>query len=150
MEKSFHFVNGISNDEKSKKLMRRHVMMSKNAGKKIQRRSRLDLQVTQSRPTAASNSSRISVNLKQRYSYADWQFVSPNRFSIDCGNAFLTFSVPVEVTPYSLGIINECENEATKQWAKILLKVFQSSSLRPREFIPLSLVCPYTMLNSCG
>ncbi|KAJ5300803.1 uncharacterized protein N7443_005805 [Penicillium atrosanguineum] len=107
MEQKFIFMNGLSNDEESKKLMRRHVMKGKNAGKKLHRRSRLELQVTRSRPNVATDSLHICRDLREEYHYADWRYVSPDRLSIDFGNAFLTFSLPVEVTPYSLEVINE-------------------------------------------
>lgn len=117
MEKKFHFVNGISPDEASKRLVRRHVMKGKNAGKKVHRRSRMDLQVTQSRPNIVNNPLRLSEDMMQKYYRTNWRYVSPSRLSIDFGNAFLpfslTFSPPVEVTPDSLDIINECEDELT-------------------------------------
>ncbi|KAJ5657614.1 uncharacterized protein N7484_001263 [Penicillium longicatenatum] len=109
MEKTFFFVSGIANDEKSKKLMRRHVMKGKNAGKKILRRSRLDLQVTQGQPHVFEGVSRISSDRKQiePMNYAEWRYLSPDKMSLELGNVFHTFSIPVEVTPYSLGIINK-------------------------------------------
>ncbi|KAJ5805923.1 uncharacterized protein N7503_003525 [Penicillium pulvis] len=109
MEKAFFFVNGIANDEKSKKLMRRHVMRGKNAGKKIHRRSRLDLQVTQNQPNVSDGSSRNCAEGNQfdHAKYANWSYLSPDRLSIQFGTTFLTFSLPVEITPYSLEIINK-------------------------------------------
>lgn len=111
MEQTFHFMNGLSNDEKSKKLMRSHVMKGKNAGKKIHRRSRLELQVTRHRPNVVTNSSQICGKLREKYHDADWRYESPNRLSVDFGNKFMTFSLPVEVTPYSLEVINECKSD---------------------------------------
>lgn len=110
MEKTFFFVNGIANDEKSKKLMRRHVMKGKNAGKKIHRRSRLDLQVTQSQFNVSDGPSHIHTERNQfdHMNHTDWRYLSPDRVSIQHGNIFLTFSLPVEVTPYSLEVINKC------------------------------------------
>lgn len=105
MEKTFCFVDGITNDEKSKKLMRRHVMKGKNAGRKIQRRSRLDVQVSRNHP-------RISDDQKNqigRVHHSEWRYLSPKSLSIELGNTFFTLSLPVEVTPYSLDVINKCE-----------------------------------------
>lgn len=131
MEQTFHFVDGLSNDDKNKKLMRRHVMKGKNAGKKIHRRSRLDLQVTRSRPNVVIHSSQISNNLRQKYYHADWRYVSPNVLSIDFRNVFLTFSLPVRVTPYSLEVINECERPfQTGTESLLTLQVFIYTSDR--------------------
>ncbi|KAJ6104423.1 hypothetical protein N7523_010743 [Penicillium sp. IBT 18751x] len=107
MEQKFHFINGLSNDEKSKKLVRSHVMKGKNAGKKIHRRSRLESQVTWILPNVAADYSHVRNDLREKYRDADWKYVSPNRLSIDFGISFLTFSLPVAVTPYSLEVINE-------------------------------------------
>lgn len=123
MEKTFYFVNGISPDEPSKKLMRRHVMKGKNAGKTIRRRSRLDLQVAQYRPNTAGNPSHISENLNEEDQSADWRYESPNRLDTRFGDAFLTFSLPVEVTPNSREIINECKDSHIRQ-SKALLTPF--------------------------
>ncbi|KAF5539255.1 hypothetical protein FMEXI_8997 [Fusarium mexicanum] len=49
MEKNFFFVDGLNADKTSKKLMRRHVMKGKNAGKTFHRPSRTN-QVVQYRP----------------------------------------------------------------------------------------------------
>lgn len=111
MEKTFFFVNGIVNDENSKKLMRRHVMKGKNAGKKIYRRSRLDLQATRRQTNVSDGSSRIYAERNQfdHANHADWRYLSFDRVSIQLGNIFSTFYLPVEVTPYSLEVINKCE-----------------------------------------
>ncbi|KAJ6109982.1 hypothetical protein N7486_002217 [Penicillium sp. IBT 16267x] len=109
MEKTFFFVNGIANDERSKKLMRRHVMKGKNAGKKIHRSSRLDLQVARGQPNVSDKFSRISSDHEKfgHVQNADWTHLSPNKLSIEFGNVLRTFSFPVEVTPYSLEVINK-------------------------------------------
>lgn len=91
--------------------MRRHVMKGKNAGKKIHRRSRLDLQVTQSQLNVSDGPSHIHTERNQfdHMNHTDWRYLSPDRVSIQHGNIFLTCSLPVEVTPYSLEVINKCE-----------------------------------------
>lgn len=154
MEKTFHFVNGISPDEASKRLSRRHVMKGKNAGKKIHRRSRMDLQFTQSPPKIVNNPSHLSEDINQTCHRANWRYASPSRLSIDFGNAFLTFSLscspPVEVTTYSLDIINECEDEPTRFSTEFLLTTVKSLSIHPTGFIQLSSVSHYTMLNPRG
>lgn len=111
MEKTFHFVNGITNDEKSKKLMRRHVMKGKNAGKKVHRRSRLDLQVTRSQPNVSDGFSRIDADEREidHMNHAEWKYLSPSSVSVELGNVFLTLSLPVEITPHSLEVINKCK-----------------------------------------
>ncbi|KAI1051637.1 hypothetical protein LB506_003046 [Fusarium annulatum] len=49
MQQNFFFVDGLNADKTSKKLMRRHVMKGKNAGKTFHRPSRTN-QVVQCRP----------------------------------------------------------------------------------------------------
>ncbi|CCT71038.1 uncharacterized protein FFB20_07445 [Fusarium fujikuroi] len=49
MEQNFFFVDGLNADKTSKKLMRRHVMKGKNAGKTFHRPSRTS-QIVQYRP----------------------------------------------------------------------------------------------------
>jgi hypothetical protein len=131
MEQAFHFVDGLSNDEKAKKLMRRHVMKGKNAGKKVHRRSRLDLQLTRSRPNVKLNPSQIPSNLRQNYSHADWRCESPGGLSIEFRNLFLAFSIPMRVTPYSLEVINECKRLFHRSTEPLLtLQVFIYTSDR--------------------
>lgn len=98
MENSFHFVDGFRPDRASKKLMRRHVMRGKNAGKQLRRRSRKDL---------------TSVDV---HPFKETSFLCPGRqegnsirFSKSFGHETLT-GVPllVEVNPHSLGIIDKC------------------------------------------
>lgn len=134
MEKSFCFVNGIANDEETKKVMRRHVMKGKNAGKKIHRRSRLDLQDTRSHPSAPNSSSRIYAdqNQNENVNHAEWRYLSPKRLSIELGNVLLTFSLPVQVSPYSLEVINKCKTVKPNSPLDIFnnLKVFLYTSDR--------------------
>lgn len=43
MDKSFEFIDSTKSDRLTKRLVRSHAMKGKNAGKKLHRRSRLDL-----------------------------------------------------------------------------------------------------------
>ncbi|OIW27630.1 hypothetical protein CONLIGDRAFT_716076 [Coniochaeta ligniaria NRRL 30616] len=98
-EKTFYFVNGLDADRASKKLMRRHVMKGKNAGKTFHRPSRVALQKAR-RPSAVD-----CYHQEARYEY--WMPLSAQTGMRSVGNALLSFSLPVEVTPQSLMVINQ-------------------------------------------
>ena len=113
MRKTFYFVDGIQADKTSKRLMRRHVMKGKNAGKRFHRPSKLGLQVAQRQPdiNETTLSSRIYGDLNEVECRSNWRYVSPTTVARSCEKSFLIFSLPVEVPPASMKIINECEDK---------------------------------------
>jgi hypothetical protein len=104
--KTFYFLNGLGADRASKKLMRRHVMKGKNAGKTFHRPSRVALQKAR-RPSAVDY-----CHQELRYEY--WMPLSAQTGMRSVGNALLSFSLPVEVTPQSLMVINQCRQGLTR------------------------------------
>lgn len=109
MNKTFFFIDGIQPDRASKRRMRRHVMKGKNAGKTFHRPSRLGRANHQPNTTVVPPPLPVSRQPNKQRHYTDWICVSSNTIR-SCGNALLTFSLPVAVSPYSLKIINECMN----------------------------------------
>lgn len=106
MGKTFHFIDGLQPDRTSKKLMRRHVMKGKNAGKKIHRASRdglsKDVHWIKAVNTSDPHGDR-SVDLGR----VDRKF----------GDTILTGSFPmVAVNRCSLNIINQCEGLNRSRW----------------------------------
>jgi hypothetical protein len=82
MEQKFFFVDGLHADKTSKRLMRRHVMKGKNAGKTFHRPSRAG-RVIQYRVT--------------------------ERIEQPIGTQFLTFPFPVPVTKVASRALHDCE-----------------------------------------
>lgn len=105
MEKGFYFIDGYQPDRTSKKLMRRHVMKGKNAGKKFHRASRR---------TLAINSHQLEstkVGGLDRRPSAGGISEAPSTVDKAFGDAILSSSLPmVEVSQSSLKIINQCES----------------------------------------
>lgn len=111
---TFYFMDGIQPDAQSKKLMRRHVMKGKNAGRRINRPSRLALQEERKnkivhdgikKPIRAAE----TLNYKQRLRDADWIYLSLNSAARSFGNVLLPFSLKAQITPASLKVINTCK-----------------------------------------
>lgn len=115
MGQTFYFIDGFNADRASKKLMRRHVMKGKNTGKTLHRPSRLGLQVAQ-RPA------------------------NTNQVTEATGNPLLTFSFPVEVTPYAVKIIDDCKCTITP-WTlwKPLTRLLEVFSLSADRLYPVQL-----------
>lgn len=82
MEQNFFFVNGLQADRASKKLMRRHVMKGKNAGKTLYRPSRA-AQVVQCH--------------------------TMERIARPIGTQFFSFPFPVPVTKVASKAIHDCQ-----------------------------------------
>lgn len=114
-------MDGLQANNESKKLGRRHVMMGKNAGKKVHRPSKRDLKtrpglmpVTSVSPGFA-NTSVISLmdksggcgdDLELRRRSAAPSIIGQNF----AGNVLITLTVPVQLTTYSMSIIDQCEH----------------------------------------
>lgn len=83
MEQTFLFVDGVNADRASKRLMRRHVMKGKNAGKTFHRPSKLGLQMARRQLTTTTVARPIC-------------------------NPLLTFPFPVKITPAEGKAIDDC------------------------------------------
>lgn len=106
---TFYFIDGMNAGRESKRLMRRHVMKGKNAGKAFHRPSRLALAEAR-RPGAVDGfypQHARYCNQEGRYAY--WMHLSARTAMGSIGNVSLPFSLPVEVMPKSLMVINRCK-----------------------------------------
>lgn len=92
MEQSFCFVNGMQLDRVAKKQMRRHVMMGKNAGKTVHRRSKKELLRVQ---TAAVKRKKEGLECYEPISIHD--------------NVLTGLSFPVDLTLQHAEIISNCK-----------------------------------------
>ncbi|KAE8370606.1 hypothetical protein BDV27DRAFT_35461 [Aspergillus caelatus] len=101
MENMFYFIDGLQPDRTSKKLMRRHVMKGKNAGKKIHRASK-GLSKDSHQPKAIND-----LGLPH-WPCSGNRGVDPGPVDRKFGDTVLTSSFPMfEVNRYSLHIINQ-------------------------------------------
>lgn len=85
-------------------------MNGKNVGKKVQRRSRLDLM----RPTPYYQShgsiQRLeSRNVDEEHSSKEKSLACPIINHRSFGNPFRTLSYPVETTSYTINVFNQCK-----------------------------------------
>lgn len=111
MEKTFYFVDGIHADRGAKRLMRRHVMKGKNAGKRLHRPSRLALPELSRRTHNADNINieRATGRFKSAEGhFNDREFISLNTEASRLGKEIAAFTLPVKVTPHSVLVINDC------------------------------------------
>jgi hypothetical protein len=92
--------------------MRSHVMKGKNAGKTFHRASRLDL--ARQRPCHYTGLLRTSRAPNEDETSADSRSLCPITIPRNIGNVLLTFSFPLELTPDSLKIINQCKHRGSK------------------------------------
>lgn len=108
-EKTFYFFDSIKADRESKKLMRRHVMKGKNAGKTFHRPSRLALAEARRAGAVDGFYPQHARYCNQEGRYAYWMNLSARTVMGSIGNVPLPFSLPVEVMPKSLMVINRCK-----------------------------------------
>jgi hypothetical protein len=109
-EKKYYFIDGIEADRASKKLMRRHVMKGKNAGKTFHRPSRVASEKARRTGTVDGSCAPPAARCcdpEGRYVY--WMHLSARTVVRDVGDMLLPISLPVEVTPQSLKVINQCK-----------------------------------------
>lgn len=92
--------------------MRSHVMKGKNAGKTFHRPSRLDL--ARPRPYHYTTLLRTSRATNEEETSADSRGLCPITIARNLGNVFLTFSFPLELTPDSLKVIDQCKHRVFK------------------------------------
>lgn len=110
---TFYFLDGRDADPESKRLMRRHVMKGKNAGKRIHRGSRLALQ--KARAVAAKYPDNplqpvVHYSYQQRVRDMNWIYLSLGSAARSFGNVLQPFSLPFEVTVETLSVINRCRS----------------------------------------
>ncbi|KAE8547823.1 hypothetical protein EYB25_009616 [Talaromyces marneffei] len=110
MDRKFLFVDGIQTGKTARQRIRRHVMNGKNAGKKVHRRSRLDLL----RPTPYYQKQSTSQQCETEIVDKEITVTSKEQ-SLACplmnhrslGNSFRTLSYPVETTSYTIAVFNQ-------------------------------------------
>jgi len=115
METSFAFVDGTNVDKSTRKMMRRHVMMGKNAGKTIHRRSKRDLLLRRhAAPVTAPPPSSCSMALAAKESGAAFA-ITPSQYAWErvcpislCPQVLDTFRFPVTLTRHNVEVISNC------------------------------------------
>lgn len=113
MEGAFHFVDVLRTDKASKRLMRRHVMKGKNAGRTIHRRARRE----------APRCRRPEIVTSRREEETEVQKLkSPAAMPQCLQRQTLGLSTPVGLTPYSLGVINKCTGKHPIRRIRIVAK----------------------------
>ena len=122
MEQSFCFVNGIHLDQTAKKRMRRHVMIGKNAGRTLHRRSKKELLRTETVVVRNAVS-----NVRQWNRRDGLECYEP----LSIQNHVLTgFSFPVDLTLHHAETISNCKFEHKEYREKILKFCYSSCALR--------------------
>ena len=100
MQQTFCFVNGREVDRLTKKKLRRHVMIGKNAGKTFHRRSRKDLARIEAAVVQLPDS-----RAHQLYRQRNLDYYQPASIY---NNVLTGLSFPVELTPHFAEIISNC------------------------------------------
>jgi hypothetical protein len=104
MQQTFCFVNGTHVDKLTKKRMRRHVMMGKNAGRTIHRKSRRDLIP----PQVVKIPDVSSVAIREEPTFDRFAFFDKYRPDRIYNNVLSGLSFPVTLTPQFGEIISNC------------------------------------------
>lgn len=125
------FVHGLQVEERERRLMRRHVMLRKNAGKTILRRSRLQLH---SKPPSHQHSHcNIDCSTLIDHNVSEDQRV-PAQPRFQCvvadglDHVFLTLRCPVEVCQASRQIIHDCMYLPSARGTQVLIRSAMESS----------------------
>lgn len=106
MQQSYCFINGTDVDKSTRKRMRRHVMIGKNAGKTIQRKSRRDS--SQCRGKKAPTVSAVTLGPRpHRDYYPCMDCGKPDSWSI-CNHVLCGLDFPVKLTPHFAEVITNC------------------------------------------
>ncbi|RYP64384.1 hypothetical protein DL771_008778 [Monosporascus sp. 5C6A] len=146
MDKTFHFVDGIRDDRASRRQMRRFVMKGKNAGKTFNRPSRLEL--ARHKPNTRRALARISGDADKGV------LASSTAIERVLGNVFLTLSLPVEFSPYSLKVINEFFAYVAERMYPIQLGISldeAKSTWMPMMFADEDIVpCSISLMQACN
>lgn len=119
MSGNFQFINGLEQDRASRKLLRRHVMMGKNAGKRINRpskqalRERQDQQKLTQKPAPRKSNYILGPkagDLNNTEAIAYWIYISDRVIGRTIGNRIHTFSLPVNVSREAMNVLNVCKS----------------------------------------
>ena len=102
--KSFQFVDGANIDSTARKSIRSHVMKGKNARRTIHRQSRLNLSSSWPPPNHKAPQRTLQGSRRDEDPTGISMQVSRN-----LGSVFLTFRFPIELTPHSIKVVNQCE-----------------------------------------
>lgn len=107
MEKTFEFIDSRKNDKLTRKLARSHAMKGKNTGKKLNRRSRLELgQLHRCRPNVLLP---MAENRKKQL-ITDYRAHCSLQLAYNSlSNDLLSVSFPLNATPQSQRVINQCK-----------------------------------------
>ena len=103
MEKSFQFVDGTNIDNIARKSIRSHVMKGKNARRTVHRPSRLSL------TTWLPPGHKAAQRTVRESCQEDDSTSSSVKIPRNLGSLFLTFKFPIELTPHSVKVVNQCE-----------------------------------------
>ncbi|PNP47968.1 hypothetical protein THARTR1_10387 [Trichoderma harzianum] len=104
---TFYFVDGAQTNRAAKKLARSHVMKGKNAGKKLHRRSRLQLAPPRVNAGERTIILRRDLDKSQKeFHYSDEEYAKLMAIMEYPRNAILT-GLPVNITNHSMEIMNE-------------------------------------------
>jgi putative hemolysin len=106
MNKDFRFIDGTKNDKFTRRLARSHAMKGKNVGKVHQRRSQLSLHLQRNKGVSKVQTSDSEQDETRTISMAQ---SSSSPITGVLGHRLLSVSFPVEATPQSLGIVNQCK-----------------------------------------
>lgn len=106
MEKSFQFVDGANIDDIARKSIRSHVMKGKNARRTVHRQSRLSL--TSWLPPGHNAAQRTPQGSRKDEDSTSISMKSM-KVSRNLGSLFLTFKFPIELTPDSITVVNQCK-----------------------------------------
>ena len=109
MAQPFQFVDGLNPDRASKRRMRQHVMKGKNAGRTVQRKSRLDVLAKWHNAPADVNISTIAKPLVEEERHGNGEDMPVPDPEMRFGGAFQSLALPVEVAAYPMKVINDCE-----------------------------------------
>jgi len=102
----FAFIDNATIDQRSRKLIRSHVMKGKNAGRTVKRASRKP-RAEQSPSTSIPPvcNPAFSKHIRIRKPQEDeFRIIIANRI----GTGFLTFSYPLEITPHVASLLHDC------------------------------------------
>ncbi|ETS77712.1 hypothetical protein PFICI_09774 [Pestalotiopsis fici W106-1] len=108
MGNAFQFVEGFQPSRANKRLIRRHAMIGRNAGKSVHRASRLSL-ATKQPPRQCSLPRRSFVTLHHGDAQKN-EITGPVSILASLGDGFLSCSLPVEFTPSSLRVVSQFFN----------------------------------------
>jgi hypothetical protein len=124
MEKSFQFVDSANIDNITRKSIRSHVMKGKNARRTVHRQSRLSLTTNWLPPPSHKATTQRTLQAPHK----DEDPISMSmQVSRNLGSVFLTFRFPIELTPHSIKVVNQCEPKRCMLNLEIITKMRSQS-----------------------